>query len=85
MTRKLNFLIASATLALVGGCNLRPDAGPPGTVYHQRNRAVIHDPFPGRFIGPEIEGARPLDYDRPLSQPTGNQTNPYANRGAFGF
>jgi hypothetical protein len=85
MTRRFLIVAALLGVSLGAGCNIRPDLGPPGTVYHQRNRAVIHDPFPGRFIGPEIEGARPLDFDRPLAEPTGNQTNPYANRGAFGF
>ena len=70
---------------LASGCNIRPDWGPPGTVYDQRNRAVIHDPFPGgENLGPTIEGARPLDFERPLSEPTGAQTNPFAGR-RFGY
>jgi hypothetical protein len=72
-------------VCLQAGCNIRPEGGPPGTINYQRHRAVIHDPFPSRFIGPEIEGARPMQYDRPLDQATGQQTNPYANRGVRGF
>lgn len=72
-------------IACTSGCNLRPDFGPPGTVYEQRNRAVVHDPFPVDNLGPSIEGARPMEYERPLSEPTDLQTNPNANRGGFGF
>jgi hypothetical protein len=85
MKRSVPVVAAVLLLHTILGCNIRPDPGPPGTVYHQRSRAVIHDPFPSRHIGPEIEGARPMEFDRPLAEPEGNQTNPYANRGAFGF
>ena len=75
-----------ALLLMAVGCNIRPDVGPPGTVYHQRNRAVVHDPFPDPHLGPSIEGSRPMEYERPLSEATHSQTaNPYANRGAFGY
>lgn len=79
------FAILLSIVGLSSGCYLRPDAGPPGTINYQRHRAVIHDPFPSRSIGPEIEGARPMHYDRPLDQATGQQTNPFANRGVRGF
>ena len=72
-------------LVMTLGCNIRPDVGPPGTVYDQRNRAVVHDPFPADNLGPAIEGGRPMGFGRPLSEATGMQTNPHANRGAFGY
>jgi len=71
--------------ALVSGCGLRPNLGPPGTVYQQRNSAVVHDPFPADDLGPTIEGARPMEYERPLSEPTHLQTNPHARPNGFGY
>ncbi len=85
MRRLILVFVLLAMAFTVNGCNIRPEPGPPGTVFYQRHRAVVHDPFPSRFIGPEIEGARPMDFDRPLSEPTSQQTNPYARRNGFGF
>lgn len=82
------FGLPLALLLLVpplGGCQIRPDQGPPGTVYYQRSRAVVHDPFPNPDIGPPIEGARPLEYERPLSEVKQNQTSPFATRRSPGF
>ncbi len=71
-------------VAIVVGCNIRPDMRPPGDVYRQRFDAVVHDPFPSDQLGPSIEGARPLEYDRPLDETTGLQTNPFSRRNALG-
>ena len=78
-------LVVGAIGMLVTGCNLRPDFRPPGTVMQQRNRAVVHDPFPNDDLGPTIEGARPMDFERPLSEPTDLQTNPTSNFGRYGY
>ena len=85
MCRLIPVTALLATALVFSGCNIRPDLGPPGTVFYQRHQAVVHDPFPSRTIGPEIEGARPMDFDRPLSEPTGQQTNPHARRNGYGF
>lgn len=69
---------------LMTGCNARPDFSPPGTVYQQRNRAVVHDPFPSDNLGPAIEGARPMEFERPLSEPDGLQTIPTGRTG-YGY
>ena len=71
-------------LVSVSGCNIRPDLSPPGDIYTQRYQAVVHDPFPSDDLGPVIEGARPMEYERPLHEPTGLQTNPHSRPG-FGF
>ncbi len=55
MLRTALILSTGLVTLAAAGCHVRPDRGPPGTIYEQRNRAVIHDPFPSRFIGPEIE------------------------------
>ncbi len=82
LLRYLVVLITAMGTVSYAGCNIRPTAGPPGTIYHQRNRAVNYDPFPDQNAGPAIEGGRPLQYERPLPEVTKSQTNPYAaNRG----
>ena len=63
---------------LISGCNIRPDLQPPGDIYKQRFDAVLHDPFPSDQLGPTIEGARPLEYDRPMDETTNLQTSPFA-------
>lgn len=65
-----------------GGCRYRPNWGSPGTIGEQRQRAVLHDPYPSTTLGPSIESGRPLGFDRPLSEPTATQSSPYAKRGA---
>lgn len=67
-------------MVVVSGCNIRPDLRPPGDIYRQRFDAVVHDPFPSDQLGPAIEGARPMEYARPLDEATGLQTNPFARR-----
>jgi hypothetical protein len=67
-------------ILVMSGCSIRPDLSPPGDIYRQRFDAVVHDPFPSNSLGPAIEGARPLEYDRPLDEATGLQTNPFARR-----
>lgn len=78
--------ILAATFAGNAGCRYGLNLGPPGTIGMQRERAVIHDPFPSPDLGPEIVGGRPREFDRPLSQAKGLQVNPFArpnNRGGF--
>lgn len=75
------FRIATITalpVLLISGCNIRPDLQPPGDIYKQRFDAVLHDPFPSDQLGPTIEGARPLEYDRPMDETTNLQTSPFA-------
>ncbi len=69
-------LVMSVIVAVccLPGC-VFPDFSPQGTIYQQRNSAVLHDPFPTN-LGPTIEGARPLEFDRPLAEPTDLQTKP---------
>jgi len=81
-------IVAVLILISFNGCYLRPNFGSPGTIYQQRARAVLSDPFPNNDLGPEIVGGRPRGYDRPLSEPTNIQASPYSelnktNRGPF--
>lgn len=63
----------------LAGCHLRPDLGPPGTIYEQRAKAVLGDPFPNNELGPPIMGGRPRGFEQPLSQPTNIQASPYSD------
>ena len=81
--------LSTALMAIgMSGCYLRPNLGPPGTIYEQRARAVLNDPFPSTDLGPTIVGGRPRGFDVPLAEPTNIQASPYSeinktNRGPF--
>ena len=40
----------------------------PGPAAFQRDEAIKHDPYPLDDVGPEIVGARPREYQRPLNE-----------------
>ncbi len=61
-------------MVAASGCYLRNGLAIPGTKEVQRNRAVVHDPFPVVNVGPNIEGGRPFGYMRPLDETTSTQT-----------
>ncbi len=74
-------LAIAAFLSLTVGCgSTQLNLGPPGTIGMQRERAVIHDPFPSNDLGPPIVGGRPREFDLPLAPTKGLQVNPHANR-----
>ena len=62
------------------GCGLRPNWGPQGTIGAQRERAVLHDPFPSNELGPPIMGGRPVGFEQPRSETTSLQNSPYASK-----
>ena len=66
-------------LLLVSGCHLRPNFGPPGTIGMQRDRAVLHDPFPSNDLGPTIVGGRPKGFDIPRAEAVDRQDNPFSH------
>jgi hypothetical protein len=73
---------------LVGCGSTQLNLGPPGTIGMQRERAVIHDPYPSTDLGPPIVGGRPAGFDLPLPPTKNLQVNPhrkepYGNRGGF--
>lgn len=61
-----------AALALpVAGCNpsiAPPNLFNPGPTWLQRQKAVQFDPYPDQDAGPEVQGGRPLDYDRQIPE-----------------
>jgi hypothetical protein len=69
--RRLGFAIMGMAMVagLVGCRNLQPpnwfQAGP---VEYQQSQAQQFDPYPEIEPGPEIVGARPLEYDKPPAE-----------------
>lgn len=82
--RLFQAVMCCAVLITCVGCHIGLRQGPPGTIGNQRERAVIHDPFPSNDLGPPIVGGRPLGFDLPQSEPTSIQGSPWANRSRRG-
>ena len=63
----LTMLILSVGLA---GCQglAPPDFAHPGSAQYQRSRAHRYDPYPENESGPEVVGARPLEYEKPPAE-----------------
>ncbi len=72
--------ICAMPFLLCCGCSASFNPGAPGTIGMQRERAVIHDPFPSNDLGPKIVGGRPREFDLPLSEPKTLQVNPHSRR-----
>jgi hypothetical protein len=87
MYRNIMTVLISLPLFFLSGCSgNRLDLGPPGTIGMQREKAVIHDPYPSTDLGPPIMGGRPAGFDLPLDPTKSLQVNPHAykgNRGGF--
>lgn len=63
-------------IGLTGCPTLRPNWFHPGPQQYQRNRAVLHDPYPDSDAGPEVVGGRPLQFQNPNAEPVRNQPYP---------
>jgi len=81
---KLLVLFGFGICIVSTGCNYRPNFGPQGTIGMQRNRAMVHDPYPSNDLGPAIMGGRPIGYQRPSAETTLLQGSPYAPRSRRG-
>jgi hypothetical protein len=69
----VRFGLAALVIATAGGCapeveRLRQSIAHPGPVAYQRDQAIQHDPYPLDDVGPEVVGARPREYLRPLNE-----------------
>ena len=54
-------------IAGLSGCRSDGRLFPPaGSAQKQRYNATVFDPFAGSELGPEVEGGRPKDYQKPL-------------------
>ncbi len=78
--RHLHWALGAAALLGVAGCYSLPSfQEAPGTIYYQRSRAVVHDPFPDNSIGPPVVGGRPAGFEKPLADPIKSQLVPKQN------
>jgi hypothetical protein len=60
----------------LGGCGTgmgTPSLLAPGPAREQRARAHRFDPYPEMESGPALVGARPREFDRPLTEPVRTQ------------
>jgi len=70
MARCLVLLTATLFCLVFSGCRMsRPDWFRPGNLPYQQQRAVVHDPYADNDAGPEVVGARPREYEKPLAEP----------------
>src|SRR3954470_18899311 len=63
----------SAVAVAASGCGpevarLRQSIAHPGPATYQRDQAIQHDPYLLDDVGPEVVGARPREYQRPLNE-----------------
>lgn len=67
--RRMALLVLVTMVGLAAGCRslARPPWLHPGPTQYQRYNAIVHDPYPDPYTGPEALGTRPRDYDRPPS------------------
>ena len=80
MTRARRFVAIALLLFLWIPCgcsrlNNGPYFGPQGTIGMQRNRNVLHDPFPSNDLGPPIVSGRPLGFEQPWAENRSIQSN----------
>ena len=78
-TSKFSIAFGGLLLLAFTGCHLRLDLGPPGTIGMQRDRAVLHDPYPRNDLGPAIESGRPRGFDIPRAETVDYQDNPFSH------
>lgn len=70
MTTRLLGLLALTAILVGSGCaGMAPRWDNPGTLMDQRNRAIVHDPYPSEVLGPAVEGGRPREFTRNLAEP----------------
>ena len=69
MTRA-TLLLALLLMGTSIGCGSLspPNLHNPGPADYQRNQARQFDPYPHPELGPEVEGARPREYDEPRTE-----------------
>ena len=74
-------VVVQVCLALTG-CSLgRPNWGHPGPTAYQQHRATLFDPYADNDAGPEVVGARPPDFQKPLAEPVRSR----AMRDSWGY
>jgi len=71
-----NFVLFAMALGLLlplAGCSStvrKPQLLHPGPAGYQRYNATQFDPYSINDLGPEVDGGRPIDFDKPRSEVT---------------
>ena len=79
MLRRMTFALTLLASAFASGCangrfyNPFRTADRPEDVQAQRIRATVHDPYPDQDKGPEVDDARPRDYQQQTPEPVRNR------------
>lgn len=75
-----SILSLAALLLVAVGCSTSGQSNlfSPGPAAYQQRRAERFDPYAERETGPEIAGARPRDYDRPVAEPARSRWMPWS-------
>lgn len=81
--RRGSWLLAAMIVGFgLAGCSdiSTPDWSHPGTAVQQRVWAERFNPYPETRIGPEIEGARPREFQQQVTEPARTRWPIYPNR-----
>ncbi len=68
---RLSFVVLAVGVGFgMGGCRGTgpPNWSHPGPAEYQQRQAQMFDPYPETEPGPEIVGARPMEYDKPAAE-----------------
>ena len=70
MNHQCTFLTVAVLITGLAGCQglAPPSVLHPGPAEYQQRRAQRFDPYPENEPGPEIVGARPLEYGKPPAE-----------------
>ncbi len=79
------WIVAAVLLTGLAGCGMeRPRLLHPGPAAYQQKKAERFDPYADNDIGPEVVGARPRDYQKPIPEPSrARWTIPPGNQQAY--
>jgi len=71
MNKSWSLLLVAVFLMAMAGCssNGRTNWACPGPAAYQQQRAQRFDPYAEKEVGPEIVGARPREFDKPVAEP----------------
>jgi hypothetical protein len=69
VSRSIVVIILIQAVGCSSGINLW---GPRGTMRQQQLDAAVYDPYASPDVGPDVEGSRPRDFQKPFAEPVRN-------------